>query len=80
MRYKVTTDNRQASAGCYTVLVDFVLTVDIWRRSSRNTCSKVTDSCLLKPSLFFTSCFRLYKIRTWAAARQAKHDLNYTNK
>lgn len=45
------------------------------RRRTRNTSSSVTDSCLLKPSLFLSSCFRMYKIRTSAAVRQTNHCL-----
>lgn len=35
----------------------------------------MTDSCLLNPSLFFMSCFRLYRTLTWAAARETNCDL-----
>lgn len=45
------------------------------RRRTRNTSSSVTDSCLLKPSLFLFSCFRMYKLRTSAAVRQTNHCL-----
>ena len=34
------------------------------------TSSNVTDSCLPNPSRFFKSCFRLYRILTWAAVRK----------
>lgn len=51
----------------------YMLTVEMCRRRTRNTSSSVTDSCLLKPSRFLSSCFRMYKIRSSAAARQTNH-------
>lgn len=49
-----------------------VLTVDTCLRKRCMTSSNVTDSCLLTPSRFFISCFRLYRILTWAAVRKIK--------
>ena len=47
-----------------------VLTVDTCLRNRCMTSSNVTDSCLPNPSRFFKSCFRLYRILTWAAVRK----------
>lgn len=60
----------KCSSHVHTVFI--VLTVEIWRRKRRNSCSSVTVSYMLKPSLFFISCFRLYRIRTSAAKRHRK--------
>lgn len=49
-----------------------VLTVDTCLRKRCMTSSNVTDSYLLTPSRFFISCFRLYRILTWAAVRKIK--------